>query len=221
MELIQAEDIANTEMATQKSKTKRNTYVQTWRRCKRYERRQALFVQEYVETKYRAIYDEVMEFYESVNVSYPTKYDLRKTGEFKKWKKSISGQPKKKSSSAKKTEHNSGPAASQDNSGQAASQDNSGPAASQDNSGPTASQDNSGPAATVEVLPLLPAQLTDQNLSDILQELRNDPELNTIFNEVEIECRYDVHIRFSTTCGTNTVRSNDFQRIQPNFHLLE
>ena len=187
MELIQAEDIANTEMATQKSKTKRNTYVQTWRRCKRYERRQALFVQEYVETKYRAIYDEVMEFYESVNVSYPTKYDLRKTGEFKKWKKSISGQQKKKSSSAKKTEHNSGPAASQDNSGQAASQDNSGPAASQDNSGPTASQDNSGPAATVEVLPLLPAQLTDQNLSDILQELRNDPELNTIFNEVEIE----------------------------------
>ena len=196
MELIQAEDIANTEMATQKSKTKRNTYVQTWRRCKRYERRQALFVQEYVETKYRAIYDEVMEFYESVNVSYPTKYDLRKTGEFKKWKKSISGQPKKKSSSAKKTEHNSGPAASQDNSGQAASQDNSGPAASQDNSGqaasqdnsgPAASQDNSGPAATVEVLPLLPAQLTDQNLSDILQELRNDPELNTIFNEVEIE----------------------------------
>ena len=169
MELIQAEDIANTEMATEKSKTKRNTYVQTWRRCKRYERRQALFVQEYVETKYRAIYDEVMEFYESVNVSYPTKYDLRKTGEFKKWKKSISGQPKKKSSSAKKTEHNSGPAASQDNSGQAAS------------------QDNSGPAVTVEVLPLLPAQLTDQNLSDILQELRNDPELNTIFNEVEIE----------------------------------
>ena len=29
-------------------------------------------------------------------------------------------------------------------------------------------------------LPLLPALLTDQNLSDILQELRNDPELNTI-----------------------------------------
>ena len=214
MELIHAEDIANTEMATQKSKTKRNTYIQTWRRCKRYERRQALFVQEYVETKYRAIYDEVMEFYESVNVSYPTKYDLRKTGEFKKWKKSISGQQKKKSSSAKKTEHNSGPAASQDNSGQAASQDNSGPAASQDNSGPAASQDNSGqaasqdnsgpaasqdnsgpaasqdnsgPAVTVEVLPLLPPQLTDQNLSDILQELRNDPELNTILNEIEIE----------------------------------
>ena len=33
--------------------------------------------------------------------------------------------------------------------------------------------------------------------------------------------RYDVHIRFSTTCGINTVTSNDFQKIQPNFHLLE
>ena len=32
---------------------------------------------------------------------------------------------------------------------------------------------------------------------------------------------YDVHIRFSTICGINTVRNNDFQKIQPNFHLLE
>ena len=71
MELIQAEDIANTEMATQKSKTKRNTYVQTWRRCKRYERRQAAFVQEYVETKYHAIYDEVMEVLQIVKCVIP------------------------------------------------------------------------------------------------------------------------------------------------------
>ena len=160
MELIQAEDMANTETATRKSRTKRNTYVQTWRRCKRYERRQAAFVQEYVETKYHAIYDEVMKFYKSLNVSYPEKYDLRKTKEFKKWKKTILGHPKKKSS---------------------------GPVASQDNSGPVASQDNSGPV-TVEVLPPL---LTDQNLEEILEELRNDPELNTLMNEVEIEMEKD------------------------------
>ena len=159
-----------------------------------------------------------MEFYKSLNVSYPEKYDLRKTNEFKKWKKTILGQPKKKSSGPAASQDNSGPAASQDNSGPAASQDNSGPAASQDNSGPAASQDNSGPVAsqdnsgpvasqdnsgpvasqdnsgpvTVEVLlPLLPALLTDQNLSDILQDLRNDPELNTIMNEVEIEMEKD------------------------------
>ena len=95
MELIQAEDMANTETATRKSRTKRNTYVQTWRRCKRYERRQAAFVQEYVETKYHAIYDEVMKFYKSLNVSYPEKYDLRKTKEFKKMEKNHLGTPKK------------------------------------------------------------------------------------------------------------------------------
>ena len=196
MELIQAEDIANTETSTRKSRTKRNTYVQTWRRCKRYERRQAGFVQEYVETKYKAINDEAMEFYKSLNVSYPEKYDLRKTNEFKKWKKTILGPSKKKSSGPVASQDNSGPVASQDNSGPVASQDNSGPVASQDNSGPVASQDNSGPVAsqdnsgpvTVEVLPPL---LTDQNLSDILEELRNDPDLSTIMNEVEIEMEKD------------------------------
>ena len=187
MELIQAEDMANTETATRKSRTKRNTYVQTWRRCKRYERRQAAFVQEYVETKYHAIYDEVMKFYKSLNVSYPEKYDLRKTKEFKKWKKTILGHPKKKSSGPVASQDNSGPVASQDNSGPVASQDNSGPVASQDNSGPVASQDNSGPV-TVEVLPPL---LTDQNLEEILEELRNDPELNTLMNEIEIEMEKD------------------------------
>ena len=185
MELIQAEDIANTETVTQKSRTKRNTYVQTWRRCKRYERRQAAFVQEYVETKYRAINDEAMEFYKSLNVSYPKKYDLRKTYEFKKWKKTILGQPKKKSSGPVASQDNSGPVASQDNSGPVASQDNSGPVASQDNSGSVASQDNS---VTVEVLPPL---LTDQNINQILEDLRNDPELNTIMNEIEIEMEKD------------------------------
>ena len=213
MELIQTEDITNTKTAVQKAKTKRNTRVQEWRRCKKYEKRQAVFVQEYVEAKYRAINDESMTFYNSLNVLYPTKHDLRKTKEFKKWKKAISGQPTKKSSrsSAKKTQHNSGPAATN----QEDSQDNSGPAAtnqedSQDNSGPAAtnqedSQDNSGPAATnqednqestattgqvdVEVLP--PLQVTEQYINQIIQDLRNDPDLNTFFNEIEIEMQDD------------------------------
>ena len=165
MELIHAEDMANTETAIQKAKTKRNTYVQTWRRCKRFEKRQAVFVQEYVEAKYQAINDEVMEFYNSLNVLYPGKYDLRKTKEFRKWKKAISGQSTKKSSSSSTKKSSEANQDSQDNSGSAAtsqdSHDNSGPEANQD------SQDNSGPAATVEVLPLLPAQITDQNLSEI------------------------------------------------------
>ena len=210
MELIQAEDRINTETAVQKAKMKRSTYVKTWRRCKKFEKRQALFVQEYVEEKYRAIYDEVMEFYNALNGLYPTKYDLRKTNEFRKWKKAISGP------TAKKSQDNSGPSAtnSQDNSGPSAtnshdnpesiatnSQDNSGPSAtnSQDNSGPSAtnnqdSQDNPESTATtsqvsVEVLP--PLQVTDQYITQILQELRDDPDLNTIFNEIEIPADED------------------------------
>ena len=196
MELIQTEDMTNTKTAIQKAKMKRNTYVQAWRRCKKYERRQAVFVQEYVEAKYRVINDETMEFYNSLNVLYPTKYDLRKTKEFRKWKKAISGQPTKKrsGSSAKKNQHNSGPAATN----QEDSQDNSGLAA-------TNQEDNQESTATtgqvaVEVLPPLQdtdqnisqiLQDTDQNISQILQDLRNDPDLNAILNEIEIETQDD------------------------------
>ena len=199
MELIQPEDRINTETAVRKEKTKRNTYVKTWRRCKKFEKRQALFVQEYVEEKYRAIYDEVMEFYNALNGLYPTKYDLRKTNEFRKWKKAISGP------SAKKSQDNSGPSAtnSQDNSGPSATNSHDNPESiatnSQDNSGPSAtnnqdSQDNPESTATtsqvgVEVLP--PLQVTDQCITQILQELRDDPDLNTIFNEIEIPADED------------------------------
>ena len=187
MELIQLEDRINTETAVRKEKTKRNTYVKMWRRCKKFEKRQALFVQEYVEEKYRAIYDEVMEFYNALNGLYPTKYDLRKTNEFRKWKTTISGP------SAKKSKDNSGPSAtnSHDNPESIAtnSQDNSGPSATNNQD----SQDNPESTATtsqvaVEVLPPLqiPQTITDQRIAEILQELRDDPDLNTIFNEIEI-----------------------------------
>ena len=177
MELIQPEDRIHTETAVRKAKTKRNTYVQTWRRCKKFEKRQALFVQEYVEEKYRAIYDEVIKFYNALNGLYPTKHDLRKTNEFKKWKKAISGP------SATNSQDNSGPSATN-------SQDNSGPSATNNQD----SQDNPESTATtsqvaVEVLP--PLQVNDQNITQILQELRDDPDLNTIFNEIEIPADED------------------------------
>ena len=188
MELIQPEDRIHTETAVRKAKTKRNTYVQTWRRCKKFEKRQALFIQEYVEEKYRAIYDEVMKFYNALNGLYPTKHDLRKTNEFRKWKKAISGP------SATNSQDNSGPSAtnSQDNPESIAtnSQDNSGPSATNNQD----SQDNPESTATtsqvsVEVLP--PLQVTDQCITQILQELREDPDLNTIFNEIEIPADED------------------------------
>ena len=164
--LIQPEDRIRTEMVVQKAKIKRNTYVKAWRHCKKIERRQSLFVQEYIEEKYRGIYDEVMNFYNVLNGLYPTKNDLRKTKEFKKWKKSMPNNPE--SSTATTTTAT-------------ISQDNP------ESSTATTSQD---PAqVTVEVLP--PLQTTDQCIAEILQDLRSDPDLDTLFNEIEIPAAED------------------------------
>ena len=186
--LIQPEDRIHTETVVQKAKTKRNTYVKAWRHCKKIERRQSLFVQEYIEEKYRGIYDEVMNFYNVLNGLYPTKNDLRKTKEFKKWKKSMSSNPE--SSTATTTTAT----ISQDNP-ESSTATTTTATISQDNpesstattTTATISQD---PAqVTVEVLP--PLQATDQCIAEILQELRSDPDLNTFFNEVELAAAED------------------------------
>ena len=181
--LIQPEDRIHTETVVRKAKTKRNTYVKAWRHCKKIERRQSLFVQEYIEEKYRGIYDEVMNFYNVLNGLYPTKSDLRKTKEFKKWKKSMPTNPE--SSTATTTTAT----ISQDNpesSTATISQDNP-ESSTATTTTATTSQD---PAqVTVEVLP--PLQITDQCIAEILQDLRSDPDLDTLFNEIEIPAAED------------------------------
>ena len=42
-------------------------------------------------TKYRAIYREAAQYYNKLNAEYPTKRDLRKCHEFKKWKRDTNG----------------------------------------------------------------------------------------------------------------------------------
>ena len=58
--------------------------------------REALFVNEYLQTKYKNIYNEAAEFYNAINKQYPKKPDLRKSLEFRLWKNQIAaakGQP--------------------------------------------------------------------------------------------------------------------------------
>ena len=54
--------------------------------------RQDLLISEYIQFKYFDIYSEAAEFYNAINRKHPTKYDLRKTYEFRKWKPSITGE---------------------------------------------------------------------------------------------------------------------------------
>ena len=62
------------------------------RRQNRTKIRQALLVNDYIYPKYFNVYQEAAQFYNEVNHKYPTKYDLRRTDEFKAWKMAVTGQ---------------------------------------------------------------------------------------------------------------------------------
>ena len=63
------------------------------RRENRSKVRQALLISEYVRYKHFAVYQEAANFYNEVNSYYPSKYDLRKTDEFKALKMAITSHP--------------------------------------------------------------------------------------------------------------------------------
>ena len=66
-----------------------NAYKNKKRRESRSKIREAIFVHEYVETKYLHIYEEAGKLYNTLNEAYPAKPDLRRTEEFRSWKNSI------------------------------------------------------------------------------------------------------------------------------------
>ena len=59
------------------------------RRDRQSKARQAQFINEYIQFRYFPIYREAAEFYNQLNTLYPTKRDLRKCNEFKRWKMSL------------------------------------------------------------------------------------------------------------------------------------
>ena len=62
------------------------------RRVNKSKARQALFIAEYFQTKYFELYSEAASFFNALNKMYPTKYDARKTPEFRQWKSCINGE---------------------------------------------------------------------------------------------------------------------------------
>ena len=63
------------------------------RREKQSQIRQALLINEYIQTKYFGIYQEAACYYNELNASYPSRPDLRKADEFRAWKRRIKGEP--------------------------------------------------------------------------------------------------------------------------------
>ena len=62
------------------------------RRANKSKTRQAVFISEYVQSKYFDVYSEACSFFNALNTMYATKYDLRKTSEFRQWKAHINGE---------------------------------------------------------------------------------------------------------------------------------
>ena len=62
------------------------------RRANKSKSRQALFISEYIQAKYFDVYSEACSFFNDLNSTYATKYDLRKTSEFRQWKMHINGE---------------------------------------------------------------------------------------------------------------------------------
>ena len=69
-------------------------YKKEQRRQGRTKVRQALFIHDYIFHKYYAIYEEAAQLYNRINEIYPKKPDLRRTEEFKDWKRDVMGQMK-------------------------------------------------------------------------------------------------------------------------------
>ena len=183
--LIQPEDLIQTETVMRKTKDKRNTYVKAWRLSKKLKHRQSVFVQEYVEEKYQSIHVEAVNFYNMLNGLYPKKNDLRKTKEFRRLKKNKPTNPESSSTTTTTTATTS-----------QAAQD---PAEQQNNNSTIPQAEivqqevETGAQITVEVAPLLidPQTITDQRIDEIIQDLRSDPDMEAIFNNIEIPADED------------------------------
>ena len=65
---------------------KRATYVKQWRVGERQNRRFNTLAADYLLSKYPTIYNEINNFYDSLNSKYTTKHNLTKTKEYRAWK---------------------------------------------------------------------------------------------------------------------------------------
>ena len=75
------------------------------RRERQSKARQAVLINDYVYTKYFPIYREAAQYYNELNALYPTKRDLRRCNEFRKWKRDTSGQTVQSESPDRPVQH--------------------------------------------------------------------------------------------------------------------
>ena len=188
----------------QERKDRRNAYVKNWRKTIRSQKRMSCFVEEYVREKFHSVYSEAVNFYTALDALYPKKNDLRKTAEFRLWKKALSNRNDCET-----------PPGEADQSHTCSSHGNDEPVQQQGDNmvlripllpRPSSLQTlpsetpleiptpqpltppEVGAELTVEIQPLeslADPENIDQRIQEIIEELQNDPDLEGIFDNVQ------------------------------------
>ena len=70
-----------------KTRTERTAYCRQWRKITYNEKRFNKVLREYMEIKYKDIFNEYTDFYKSLDEVHPEAKDITKTKTFKQWKK--------------------------------------------------------------------------------------------------------------------------------------
>ena len=236
----------------------RKEYQRHIRETQRSERRQAVFIAEYVQMKYFDIFCEAARYYNQLNTLYPTRPDLRKSLEYRTWKKGNNNQmvcqqmettgqtyqnidqvtpaeinSESESVRSDNEDNNNSESAPEDNNN---SESESAPEDNNNSESESAPEDNNNseseperpeinphyemrleiplinhrpkttPTVTTETLETVVEEviaqstdeinlfdgLTTERIDQIIQELREDPELGSIFDEVEQDVAMDV-----------------------------
>ena len=205
---ISLENLDQARRDIRERKDKRNIYVRKWRESQRVLKRQSIFVKEYVRIKYVEVYSEAMKFYSALDQVHPQKKDLPRTQEFRSWRATFNNNNNKKKSTAVTSQTVQQPidnmvlkipllplssATPPQSSVELTVQ--SQPEIPPETVDMTtaelqlATPPEIGAETTVEMPIEMPHdfEITDDRIQEIIAELNNDPDLNGIVNNFQID----------------------------------
>ena len=202
----------------------RSVHRKIIRREKAQADRQGLFVADYVKHKYKSIYDEAIQYYAMLRQQNPNKLDLKRTEEYRLWAKhQVQRNPGKKDHDEhpQQKDHDEHPQ-QKDNDEHPQQKDNDEHPQQKDHGEPCFNDNlqlqipllnlvstQEKPTATVETqtletlteeilgedtVPSLEEELPDKLIKEIIDELKQYPELQNIFTDVE---EFDMDIDIS------------------------
>ena len=203
MSSLTNENLERARRDMRKRRDTRNAYVKNWRQKQRVVKRKTIFVHEYVRAKFNKVYAEAMKFYSQLDQTYPDKKDLCRTTEFRKWRENVT---KKSTAPTQQSTHEATlvlniPLLSHPPSTVETTSTASELAPSEIQQSPSTPPEI-GAETIVEMPPPTPLEtydeINDRRIQEILAELRDDPDLNRIFDNVEPDDQIDEGVELPT-----------------------